>query len=39
MTKKLNKPEWFTIKDAAAYLEIGEPTIYRWMRDGQMTYR
>ena len=39
MTKKLNKPEWFTIKDAAAYLEIGEPTIYRWMRDCRMTYR
>ena len=33
------KPKWFTIRDAADYLQIGEPTIYRWMRDGKITFR
>ena len=32
-------PNWFTIRDAASYLQIGEPTIYRWMRDGKITFR
>ena len=32
-------PQWFTIRDAATYLQIGEPTIYRWMRDGKITFR
>ena len=32
-------PRWYTIKEAADYLGVTEPTIYRWMRDGQMTYR
>ncbi len=33
------KPQWFSIKEAANYLEVGEPTLYRWMRDGKITYR
>ncbi len=33
------KPKWFSIKEAAEYLDIGEPTLYRWMRDGQITFR
>jgi excisionase family DNA binding protein len=33
------KPKWFSIKDAAEYLEVGEQTIYRWMRDGRITFR
>jgi excisionase family DNA binding protein len=33
------KPHWFSIKEAAEYLDIGEPTIYRWMREGKITYR
>jgi excisionase family DNA binding protein len=31
--------KWFTIKEAAKYLSIGEPTLYRWMRDGKITFR
>jgi len=30
---------WYSIKEAAEYLDIGEPTIYRWMRDGKITFR
>lgn len=32
-------PRWFTIRDAAKYLQVGEPTVYRWMRDGKITFR
>lgn len=33
------KPVWFSIKEASEYLDVGEPTLYRWMRDGKITYR
>ncbi len=33
------KEKWYSIREAAAYLEIGEPTLYRWMRDRRITYR
>ena len=33
------KSKWYSIKEAAKYLSIGEPTLYRWMRDGKITYR
>ena len=33
------RPRWFSIKDAADYLDVGEPTLFRWMRDGKITYR
>lgn len=33
------KRHWFSIKEAAEYLDVGEPTIYRWMRENKITYR
>lgn len=33
------KPNWFSIKEAADYLDVGEPTIYRWMREKRLTFR
>ena len=33
------KRKWYSIREAAEYLDIGEPTIYRWMREGKITYR
>jgi excisionase family DNA binding protein len=33
------KIKWFSVKDAAEYLDVGEPTLYRWMKDGKITYR
>ncbi len=33
------RPVWFSIKEAAEYLGVKEPTIYRWMREGLITYR
>ncbi len=38
-TTPTTPPKWYSIKEAAEYLEIGEPTIYRWMRDGKITFR
>ena len=35
----VGKPKWFSIKEAAEYLDVGEPTLFRWMRDGKITYR
>ena len=35
----VNKPKWFSIKEAAEYLDVGEPTLYRWMRDNRITFR
>ena len=37
--KENDGPRWYTIREAAEYLSIGEPTLYRWMRDKKITYR
>ena len=34
----LEKKKWYFIGDAADYLDVGEPTLYRWMREGKITY-
>ena len=33
------KKKWYSIGEAAEYLDVGEPTVYRWMREGKITYR
>ncbi|HOX55918.1 MAG TPA: helix-turn-helix domain-containing protein [Candidatus Paceibacterota bacterium] len=33
------KKKWYSIREAADYLDVGEPTVYRWMREGKITYR
>src|SRR5580658_7771133 len=33
------KTKWFSIREAAEYLDVGEPTLYRWMREGKITFR
>ena len=38
-TESAPKKKWYSIREAAEYLDIGEPTIYRWMREGKITYR
>lgn len=38
-TTEVSAPKWFSIKEAAEYLSISEPTLYRWMQDGKITYR
>jgi excisionase family DNA binding protein len=35
----VSKPKWFSIREASDYLDVGEPTLYRWMREGKITYR
>jgi len=29
---------WFTVKGAASYLGVSEPTIFRWMKDGSLSF-
>ena len=29
---------WFSVKEAAAYLGKSEPTIFRWMKDGTLSF-
>ncbi|MCP5522399.1 MAG: helix-turn-helix domain-containing protein [Verrucomicrobiales bacterium] len=36
---KQQSPNWYSIKEAADYLNVGEPTLYRWMREGRITFR
>jgi excisionase family DNA binding protein len=33
------KIKWYSISEAAEFLDVGEPTLYRWMREGKITYR
>lgn len=33
------KTNWYSIREAAEYLDVGEPTLYRWMREGKITFR
>ncbi|RJP74893.1 MAG: DNA-binding protein [Candidatus Abyssobacteria bacterium SURF_17] len=30
--------EWLTTKEAAQYLGVSEPTIFRWMREGTLSF-
>jgi len=30
--------KWYSIRDAAAYLGVSEPTIYRWMKDQTLSF-
>ena len=39
MKETSENPNWYTIKAAAEYLKVGEPTLYRWIRDGKITFR
>ena len=38
-TENTKKIKWYSIREAAEYLDVGEPTLYRWMRDGKITFR
>ena len=29
---------WYSIPEAAEYLEVSEPTLFRWMRAGQISF-
>jgi excisionase family DNA binding protein len=38
-TETSQKTKWYSIREAADYLDVGEPTLYRWMKDGKITFR
>lgn len=38
MAESFSAEGWMTIKRAAEYLGVSEPTIFRWMRDGSLSF-
>ncbi|HPD47634.1 MAG TPA: helix-turn-helix domain-containing protein [Anaerohalosphaeraceae bacterium] len=30
--------KWYTVREAAEYLGVNEPTLFRWMKEGAVTY-
>jgi len=30
--------QWFSVRDAAAYLGVSQPTIFRWMKEGTLSF-
>jgi excisionase family DNA binding protein len=38
-TKEPLRPRWYSMKEAAEYLDVGEPTLYRWIKEGRVTHR
>ena len=39
VTPDTNSPEkWFTVKEAAEYLGVSQPTIFRWMKDEVLSF-
>ena len=38
-TANPEKRKWYSIGEAADYLDVGEPTLYRWMREEKITFR
>ncbi len=36
--KPTARKKWFSVKEAAAYLGKSEPTIFRWMKDGTLSF-
>ena len=33
-----DEKEWYSIKEACSYLDISEPTMFRWMKAGKISY-
>jgi excisionase family DNA binding protein len=38
VNSEIEEAVWFSIPEAAEYLGISEPTIYRWMREGKLSF-
>jgi excisionase family DNA binding protein len=36
--ERLNPVEWYSVKDAAEYLGVSEPTIFRWMKENVLSF-
>lgn len=30
--------EWYSVEEAAEYLDVSRPTIFRWMKEGRLSY-
>jgi len=37
-SEKSSPKNWFTVREAADYLGVSQPTIFRWMKDGLISF-
>src|SRR4029450_6184666 len=35
---KAAEAQWFSVRDAAEYLGVSQPTIFRWMKEGLLSF-
>ncbi|MCK5578243.1 MAG: helix-turn-helix domain-containing protein [Planctomycetes bacterium] len=38
LTMEAKNQDWRSIREACEYLDVSEQTIFRWMKDGKLTY-
>ena len=38
LSKIEHNQQWYSIKEAAEYLGVSQPTIFRWMKDGSLSF-
>ena len=38
ISDKNTSKKWYTIKEAAEYLGVSQPTIFRWMKEGTLSF-
>ncbi|MHC5062169.1 MAG: helix-turn-helix domain-containing protein, partial [Planctomycetota bacterium] len=38
LSKTDHNQQWYSIKEAAEYLGVSQPTIFRWMKDGSLSF-
>ncbi len=38
MTPSASAENWLNVKEAASYLGVSEPTVFRWMREGRVSF-
>jgi excisionase family DNA binding protein len=38
LSKIDHNQQWYSIKEAAEYLGVSQPTIFRWMKDGSLSF-
>ena len=36
--EQAEKKEWYTVQEAGEYLEVSQPTIFRWMKQGLLSF-
>jgi len=35
---KESRKQWYSVREAAEYLAVSQPTIFRWMKEGHLSF-